>query len=751
MPRWFHPADTTFDPQPLPEARDGAAYTVHGGRLYLLGGWAAGYAAELSSVVSYNPSDNSWTTHAALATAGAFYSRAVSDDVHIYALKPNGNLLRYDPALGDTDLGASGVAGFHSPALVDGRIYCGLTTPTPRYYDIGLGTWHDAPGTAPFASTIEYAATIERDSGIIISAGLTGETWLYTPATGRWDRGADHPEPTRYAALVRLHGVVYQVGGETAGLEGVATMRALAPNLSEWGEPHGGALPAGLGGHAAGTPLQRLVVAGGYDYVTGDATSDVHMYGAALDTLEGELSVPVADAEQPPSSQIMGEVDVIGGPGVATTIYAEVQFGGYEVSASAVAEVSVPAATEEPSASDPLDPISSDANTIIDPADGSWDADVVEEENTDEPEGDDGDQGRTSSYSISHNLGQGMRGRGESPYPGEFWMPAHVPRPPLLLAQAGYSWQRGGEITFRREYADIAAEEALATTILPELMPLDHIRAWRGAGATPICLFPIDADLCEGIAARDPTSGEAPGPDDPTLPTALWIAQRAVGEAGVALVLMAGPGLWAIDRRVGLDYRTEGKTAMQVVSELLLIGSPRYWYTAGTMHLDGRVLPPASAAAPGSWWGDPEAADPYGPDGYASDSDPPPPLSPEGPIGLPGEGTIVHDHGMASVRELRFVSSPGQGFMTPAQVRGMIGLYEAGQSFELETDLLVPLGEPARKYVARFDADTVPQFTAATGHGDLYYFDMLLWVRDAAEPVAATITVATSLSATAQV
>lgn len=84
------------------------------------------------------------------------------------------------------------------------------------------------------------------------------------------------------------------------------------------------------------------------------------------------------------------------------------------------------------------------------------------------------------------------------------------------------------------------------------------------------------------------------------------------------------------------------------------------------------------------------------------------------------------DWGLATTRQLRFVSSETQGFVTAAQVASLITLYEAGEAFQLETDLLQPLGQSAVTYAATFDPDTEPQFTPATPDGSLYRFDIVV-------------------------
>lgn len=84
------------------------------------------------------------------------------------------------------------------------------------------------------------------------------------------------------------------------------------------------------------------------------------------------------------------------------------------------------------------------------------------------------------------------------------------------------------------------------------------------------------------------------------------------------------------------------------------------------------------------------------------------------------------DWGLATTRQLRFVSSETQGFVTASEVASLLTLYESGAAFELETDLLQPLGQSAVTYAAAFDPDVEPQFTPATPSGSLYRFDIVV-------------------------
>lgn len=91
------------------------------------------------------------------------------------------------------------------------------------------------------------------------------------------------------------------------------------------------------------------------------------------------------------------------------------------------------------------------------------------------------------------------------------------------------------------------------------------------------------------------------------------------------------------------------------------------------------------------------------------------------------------DWGLRESRRVRLVSSERQGFVTESQRDALLALYEAGEAFELDTDLLTDIGNESQQFVARFDPETLPSFTPATPGGRLYYFDLTLLVTESSE------------------
>lgn len=95
-----------------------------------------------------------------------------------------------------------------------------------------------------------------------------------------------------------------------------------------------------------------------------------------------------------------------------------------------------------------------------------------------------------------------------------------------------------------------------------------------------------------------------------------------------------------------------------------------------------------------------------------------------------GEATeTVVSLGTNPSKAVRFVSSESQGILTHEQALAIQGLYDAGAAFTLTTDLLVPLGDAAEAYTARFQPDAPPTFAPVDPGGRLYYMDILLRIQ----------------------
>ena len=397
------------------------------------------------------------------------------------------------------------------------------------------------------------------------------------------------------------------------------------------------------------------------------------------------LSANVLDASPFFEANVLLDADVTGGPGItAEVILTAITGVPVEAEAFVTADVLAPTILEPIPAG-----ATSDGDALVDASDEGWGSDHVQA------------SWGARSYSVQHSMGGGLSGAIESWYQNDFSIPPHVPT--LPGAVSGYSIREAGEVVFQRSFQD-TTRALLTDTTLSELMPVAELQA-LAAGGVRVTPFPLDATLCDGISMELQCIAESDGLIRAILPTRLHLARQAASAAGVAVNLIAGPGVVGAGERVPRDYTTQGKTPARVISELLLEANPRVWYEPGLMTIDARVLPTASLGLP-------------------SASPPTTPPSDD------ADDQVVDDFGLESVRLVRFTSSDRQGILLANEVRALVSLYESGASFALETDLMRPLGDPAVAYNARFEPDSTPRFTPATPDGSRYYFDIALLVEE---------------------
>ncbi|MBA2666058.1 MAG: hypothetical protein H0U69_03365 [Trueperaceae bacterium] len=312
-PRWFYPLDPVLDPALLPAVREGAAWGLHAGRYYLLGGFDAAYGAT-TSVYSYSPLDNAWVTHDPITPAIAQYLAIASVGDWIYFTGPLGSFHRYNPATGVSEaLTASGIGDEHPLVARGSSIYHGVTTPQPRVYDTMVGAWSDTPGVTPFVSPAPLPGLMADGSTIIVSTqvGATTVVRRWTPLTGAWSdlptAAVDRWQPS----LVRYRGTLYLIGGVASdGVSpqpGFATLEAGAPS---WTESPDGDLAAWANGVLVG---DRFVAAGGYDHVALAPTDTIALYGQPLHVLGASASVELPIATNVVLLSVSASVQ--GGPG----------------------------------------------------------------------------------------------------------------------------------------------------------------------------------------------------------------------------------------------------------------------------------------------------------------------------------------------------------------------------------------------------------------------------------------------------
>ncbi len=595
MSAWFGPGNTDFEPAPLPAARDGFAFASDGARLYVLGGWNAGYLATQATVYAYDPLTNAWATLTDLSAAIESYARAVVHGGYIYFVTTAGDFRRYSIAGGVTEsLVASGVIGAHGLALIGDTIYHGLSTPTPRAYDLLTPGWSAAPGTSPIATAQQYAAIAEHGETVVIAggqaSGSTALTWRYTPSRAAWEALPNLP-----AAIVWPAATVYRnrwtlVGGEVGGVAN-ANAYALLETGDGW-ETLTPTLATATAAPAVGTVFGRLFAAGGYGYVAADAVADHAMLGTALNELDASVDVvhsgiPLAEAFLPVSA------DIIGGTAAHADLTVILR-GVKTAAADLIVTVDTTEAAVDPVGWTPPVPSAGTAETIATP--GAMTPRVAMT------------LGAIDQYDFTHALGSGVIGGatafGAAASPVA---PADVPGIDDVGALSS-AWARDADVSRSRAY-ESATRALLEATLLAELNPVDEaLEAIEGGrpvviGEPGARLHPLDAVLCEDtdyltLCGPDGVRDTVKDVIDDELPTRREIVQAAATAAGVAVSIAAGTGAPGLDQKVGRDYRTEGRSALDVIAEMALAGGALHWFLPDALVIDGRPLPVAADGAP---------------------------------------------------------------------------------------------------------------------------------------------------------
>ena len=572
---WFAAGNPTFAPAPLPAPAYGGAACVFDGVLYILGG-VDGDDAPLNTVLAYDPDANAWTALDPLPWAFVPQGgQAAGVDGWLYAVGERASdeanvLIRYNVGTGTTQVLDDSLAYPAAHLVALGTIiYAGLATPAPFALDTSDLSLGAAPGTSPYATAHSGEAVAVDGSSIIVAGGINASfvtndaVYRYTPATGTWTALADLPAPRTYLALGTINGKPTIIGGLDAFGAPVADAHEL--DDGSWGAIDDA--PVGLAFRAYGVIGDLLFLFGGYDFA--DAFGTAHAYGAlpwpGYTDLSVEMDVLLAFIN-PTEATLSIEMDVFGGTAVQADLLVGMSTGTIITADLVVGTDTLPPAPGSPGG-EPL---------------GSWGVGVARSADY-------------LSYSLSWALGDGLTGdvtlRGRTPGGTPPFAPAGE-----YANDPTFSWSRGGEVTTTRRLVG-ATRAALEAEVLPELMP-DVGSLTPGIGVGRSCLQPTHALLCSGVTLEVACATLTTGLIDDILPTRLALATAALDAAGISLALFPGPGLAGLDEPVPADYTTEGKTADEVVADMLLRSNPRSWFAPGVLFVDGRALPSGTLAAP---------------------------------------------------------------------------------------------------------------------------------------------------------
>lgn len=161
----------------------------------------------------------------------------------------------------------------------------------------------------------------------------------------------------------------------------------------------------------------------------------------------------------------------------------------------------------------------------------------------------------------------------------------------------GLEWEAAGEVRTVVDYQPDTLN-LVQNELLPELMPVEDIRAISIQPDDTDCPSDDDATLCDE-STTDSMCAAREALRDLILPTRLSLAREALSQVGVSLVILGGmDAIPGAERRVNEDYRTQGMTPMDVVSDMLLAANPYTWFAPEVMFIYGGSLPSGSMSIP---------------------------------------------------------------------------------------------------------------------------------------------------------
>ncbi len=232
--------------------REWPASTALNGLMYVVGGYNT--VGDLSSVESYNPATNAWTTRASMPAKryGSNGVQAIGSRLYFsggFSLSqvPQSSLFIYDMGT-DTWVSSApnnpSAGGCGASGAIAGQLYvltaCATSTSFVALlnrYDPATNTW--TTRAVPSSLHVYPAAAVLNGKlyvlgGIINSSNaVTGAVEVYDPATNSWGTAASMPTP-RYGATAQVSGgKIYVIGGQGAlGLLG--TTEVYDPSTNTW-------------------------------------------------------------------------------------------------------------------------------------------------------------------------------------------------------------------------------------------------------------------------------------------------------------------------------------------------------------------------------------------------------------------------------------------------------------------------------------------------------------------------------------
>ena len=602
MASWFSAGDATYEPAPYPNAVSYPAHVVADGLLWILGGWGPGWSVE-TAVRTFDPIANTWTARTSMGASPWFDGQAAAHVGRTVYLQGNNGFYSYD-----LDTGAwatltdppGGNASQQDLAAVGGLVYNKLVDTTNAcVYNPATDSWSSITPWPTRVAEGGFGHGMSVTVGNLIYVYWQGFLASYDPATDSWTDLATHDaaRAVEHTNIVHVDGVLHLIGGESVATGAEAAFHSTYTIATDtWAVET--SLPTARYGPAVGVIDDRIFVVGGED---GSGLLDEHdawadtppaapvsaTLGVTLDTasqaslavtldvgwdpevvLPVHLSTDSSDAANAvlkvamntgvtPSATLAVHVGTANPAGetLSPTGGTEVHgnLGGEPAAGAEITNVTFTGVDSECAADQ--------ATGTVREAFGQGRVGEVEVVGTVDLTGVDSVRLRHTTASIDGTVRE---------YDATYQLEANP---------YGMSWRREAGIPMSsvvtRDVLDV-----LADTVLDELVPAPADQQ----SIDDASLYNLD-QLLDCASSDAETAADSIGS---TLPARLDLARQAAAEAGFSIVVLGNvPNM---DEPVDEDYRTEDRTAREVVADLLEDANPRTWARGRTVWIDARDL-----------------------------------------------------------------------------------------------------------------------------------------------------------------
>jgi len=297
-------AETWTQKADMPTRRYVLSSSVVNGKIYAIGGDPG--TGGTSRVEAYNPVTDTWTRKADMPMArGAGTSSTVNGKIYVIGgrVSLNGanisSVIEYDAT---TDTWATKTNMMPTPrtwlssSVVNGKIYViggartyqGTALSTVEEYDPATDTWTrkaDMPTARACLSTSAVNGRIYAIGGTISNPWYRGNSTVeeYNPATNTWTKKADMPTGRTNFSTSAVNGKIYAIGGLTASLgNDLSLVEEYDPVTDTWTRMAD--MPTARSGLATGTVNGKVYAIGGWigNIPPASAISTVEEYDTGL-------------------------------------------------------------------------------------------------------------------------------------------------------------------------------------------------------------------------------------------------------------------------------------------------------------------------------------------------------------------------------------------------------------------------------------------------------------------------------------